>query len=115
MRGFDPSRSAAFDQDAACDLDSLLHPAQAFDSPADVVNDADLSLNEKRAILASWASDACAVEAVPSLRRPPGSERLVSFDEVMDALRAGTGTRTRMVYCGWAVSISASLRFKPAW
>jgi len=43
------------------DLDDLLHPAQAFSHPADVVNDPDLTLNEKRAILASWASDACAI------------------------------------------------------
>ena len=43
-------------------LNDLLHPAQAFSHPADVVNDPDLTLNEKRAILASWASDACAVE-----------------------------------------------------
>jgi hypothetical protein len=88
MRGFDPDRSAVSDQDAGCDLDSLLHPSQAFERPSDVVNDPDLSLNEKRAILASWASDACAVEAVPSLRRPPGGKGVVSFDEVMDALRA---------------------------
>jgi hypothetical protein len=27
-------------------------------------------------------------KAVPSLRRSPGGKRLVSFDEVMDALRA---------------------------
>ena len=47
------------------DLNALLHPAQAFSHPADVVNDPDLTLNEKRAILASWASDACAVESVP--------------------------------------------------
>jgi hypothetical protein len=67
-----------------CDLDSLLHPAQAFESPANVVSDPDLTLNEKR--LASWASDACAVEAVPSLRRAPGG-KTVSFDEVMEALR----------------------------
>ena len=53
------------------DLDDLLHPAQAFSHPADVVNDPDLTLNEKRAILASWASDACAVESVPELRRAP--------------------------------------------
>jgi hypothetical protein len=45
-------------------------------------------LNEKRAILASWASDACAVEAVPSLRRIPDGKHLVCFDGVMDALRA---------------------------
>jgi len=75
------------DEDAF-DLDSLLHPAQAFAHPVDVVNDPNLTLNEKRAILASWASDACAVEAVPSLRHPPGAKRPVPFDEVMDALRA---------------------------
>jgi len=50
------------------DFDQLLHPAQAFGHPSDVVNDPDLTLNEKRAILASWASDACAVEAAPGLR-----------------------------------------------
>ena len=50
------------------DLDDLLHPAQAFGHPSEVVNDPDLTLNEKRAILASWASDACALEAAPSLR-----------------------------------------------
>ena len=88
MRGFDPASNNPFDQGDACDLDKLLHPSQAFERPADVVNDPDLSLNEKRAILASWASDACAVEAVPALRRPPGGKRLVPFDEVMEALRA---------------------------
>jgi hypothetical protein len=74
--------------DDAFDLDSLLHPAQAFEHPSNVVNDPDLTLNEKRAILASWASDACAIEAAPALRRLPGSKRAVSFDDVMDALRA---------------------------
>ena len=70
-------------------LNDLLHPAQAFSHPADVVNDPDLTLNEKRAILASWASDASAVEAVPELRRAPiNGERTVAFDHVMDALRA---------------------------
>jgi hypothetical protein len=73
----------------AFDLDDLLHPAQAFSHPADVVNDPDLTLNEKRAILASWASDACAIESVPALRRAPTKGgRPVAFDDVMDALRA---------------------------
>ena len=50
---------------------ALLHPAQAFSHPSDVVNDPDLTLNEKRAILASWASDACAVDSVRlSVARP---------------------------------------------
>jgi hypothetical protein len=75
--------------DDTFDLDDLLHPAQAFSHPQDVVNDPDLTLNEKRAILASWASDACAIESVPTLRRPPTQGgKPVAFDDVMDALRA---------------------------
>ncbi|MCC6890933.1 MAG: hypothetical protein IT536_20590 [Hyphomicrobiales bacterium] len=67
-------------------IDRLLDPANAFAHPMDVVEDRDLTLTEKRAILASWASDACAVEAAPALRNPTGS-RLVRFDDVMDALK----------------------------
>ena len=74
--------------DPALELDAILHPSQIFERPADVLNDPDLSLNEKRAILASWASDACAIEAGPTLRRLPEGKRPVHFDEVMDALRA---------------------------
>ena len=72
--------------DTKFDIDALLHPAAAYDLPMDVLQDADLSLNEKRAILASWASDACAVEAAPELRRQ-GSGRAVSFDDIMEALK----------------------------
>jgi hypothetical protein len=68
------------------DLDYLLHPAGAFRTPMDVVNDPDMTVQEKRAVLASWASDACAVEAAPELRNPP-SAPLVRFDDVMDALK----------------------------
>jgi hypothetical protein len=68
------------------DLDALLHPARAFSHPMEVVHDPDLTLNEKRAILASWASDACAVEAAPDLRAST-SYTIVSWDEIMDALR----------------------------
>jgi hypothetical protein len=68
------------------DLDALLHPARAFAHPMDVVRDADLTTNEKRAILASWASDACAVEAAPDLRVTT-SGRVVRWDDIMDALR----------------------------
>jgi hypothetical protein len=88
MNHKNPLLSEEFDdRDDAWDLDTLLHPAQAFEHPSDVVNDPDLTLNEKRAILASWASDACAIEAVPALRRPPGGRGPVLFDDVMDALR----------------------------
>lgn len=67
-------------------LDRLLFPARFFSHPRDVVEDEKLDIQEKRAILASWASDACAVESVPALRKPPGVAAPVSFDTVMDAL-----------------------------
>jgi hypothetical protein len=67
------------------DLNSLLHPAQAFQHPREVVNDPDLTLNEKRSILASWASDACAVDNEPALRRR--GNNVVTFDDIVDALR----------------------------
>jgi hypothetical protein len=68
------------------DLDILLHPARAFGHPSEVLNDPDLNLNEKRAILASWASDACAIEAAPELRSNARGAP-VRFDEIMEALR----------------------------
>jgi len=68
------------------ELDLLLHPAGAFRTPMEVVNDPDMTVQEKRAILASWASDACAVEAAPDLRRPP-SAPVIRFDDIMDALK----------------------------
>jgi hypothetical protein len=77
------SRRGPFD----FDIDDLLHPARAFENPQHV-NDPDLTLNEKRAILSSWASDACAIEAAPELRQAPGTATPVRFDDVMDALRA---------------------------
>jgi hypothetical protein len=65
--------------------DELFHPA-AFGHPSEVLNDLDLTIDEKRAILASWASDACAIEASPDLRAGrKGSP--VRFDDIMDALR----------------------------
>jgi len=68
------------------DINQLLYPAEAFQSPSDVLEDPDLTTNEKRAILASWASDACAIEAMPEVREVPNGSR-VKFDDVMDALR----------------------------
>ena len=68
------------------DLDSLFHPARAFAHPLDVVRDPDMTRAEKRAVLASWASDACAVEAAPDLRVSPGGKP-VAWDDIMDALR----------------------------
>jgi len=81
--------SAPADQhkDEIMDFDALLHPWQAFAHPLDVVRDIDLTTSEKRAILASWASDACAVEAAPAFRIG-ASGNAVSWDDIMDALKA---------------------------
>jgi hypothetical protein len=68
------------------DLNQLLHPAQAFGHPSDVLVDPDLTLTEKRAILASWASDACAVDAAPDLRSNARGTPVL-FDDIMEAFR----------------------------
>ena len=81
-----PKASFEAASDGTFDLDTRLHPAKAFAHPMDVVRDPDLTLNEKRAILASWASDACALEAAPDLRVTT-SGRVVRWDDIMDALR----------------------------
>src|ERR1700757_4067341 len=72
-------------------IEYFLHPAGAFRTPMEVVNDPDMTVQEKRAILASWASDACAVEVAPDLRRPP-SAPVIRFDDIMDALKRLDGT-----------------------
>jgi hypothetical protein len=82
-----PSSETLHDAHDGWDPNDLLHPAQAFEHPSHVLNDPDLTLNEKRAILASWASDACTLEAAPHLRCAPGGKQSVLFDDVMEALR----------------------------
>jgi hypothetical protein len=72
------------------DLDILLDPAGAYRTPMEVVNDPDMTVQEKRAILAAWASDACAVEAAPELRQLTAAEP-VRFDDIMDALKGLDG------------------------
>jgi hypothetical protein len=74
------------------DLNSLLHPGTAFEHPQEVVSHPGLSLAEKRAILASWASDASAIASCSSLRAPEGLKAPVSIDDIL-----GTG-RVRLVY-----------------
>jgi hypothetical protein len=79
--------TTAFD-DNVFHLDSLLHPGTAFEHPRDVVSHDRLSLAEKRAILASWASDASAIASCPSLRAPEGLKAPVTIDEILEALCA---------------------------
>jgi hypothetical protein len=98
------------------DLNQLLHPAQAFGHPSDVAGDPDLTLNEKRAVLASWASDAFAIEAAPDLRsNAPGAP--VRFDDIMEALRTldrqANGHRYRHVLHHRRACSAASPRTAP--
>lgn len=72
--------------DNVFDFNALLHPATVFDHPRDVVADPALSLSEKRAILASWASDAAAVMSCPVLRASEGLKAPVHIDQILKAL-----------------------------
>ena len=63
-----------------------MHPGTVFEHPKDVVAHPDLTLAEKRAILASWASDASAIESCPALRAPAGLKAPVSIDAILEAL-----------------------------
>ncbi|AZO81896.1 hypothetical protein B5U98_27020 [Bosea sp. Tri-39] len=69
-------------------IDRLLRPSCFYRRPRDVLEDRALTPGERRAILSSWASDACAVTSCPQLRHPDFAAEPVSFDEVMDALIA---------------------------
>ncbi|MDL2408137.1 hypothetical protein PY650_21290 [Rhizobium calliandrae] len=57
-----------------------------LERPGDVVQSRALSVDDKRAILAAWASDLYAVDSKPALRMLPGTPEPVSIDEVQVAL-----------------------------
>src|ERR1700753_3538190 len=73
--------------DNVFDLNALLHPGTIFDHPRDVLSNPSLSISEKRAILASWASDASAIASCPALRAPAGLKAPVTIDEILEAPR----------------------------
>ncbi len=70
---------------AAPSPDWLAAPA-TFHHPSDVLAHPGLTVGERRAILASWASDAHAVEDAPQLRQLENGAR-VPVSEVLSALR----------------------------
>jgi len=72
--------------DNVFDLNAILHPGTVFDHPRDVVQHLELTPAEKRAILASWASDASAMASCPAMRAPSGLRKPVTIDEILDAL-----------------------------
>ncbi|MBX3499930.1 MAG: hypothetical protein KF889_10835 [Alphaproteobacteria bacterium] len=66
----------------------VISPASRYSHPGAVIDDPALSLQQKRSILAHWASDACAVESDPTLRLAPGSLRPVKVGDIFAALAA---------------------------
>jgi hypothetical protein len=73
-------------KDDVFDINALIHPGTVFNHPRDVVSHPTLTVAEKRAILASWASDASAIASCPALRAPEGLNASVTIDEILDAL-----------------------------
>lgn len=64
---------------------SFSRPPRKFRYPHQVVTDATMTLDDKRAILAAWASDAHAVGSMPTLRHLPGTPYPVTFSSIMAA------------------------------
>lgn len=71
----------------ASNVGSFVHLASHYESTDDVLNDARLSIDEKRVILSSWASDIHVVESHPELRGIPGIPYKLRLDDILEALR----------------------------
>ena len=67
-------------------LERWLRPAVGFDRPSDVLKDPHLDLEQKRAVLSSWASDASAVKDQPTKRWLLGTPEPVPLADVREAL-----------------------------
>ena len=74
--------------DNVIDFTAVLHPGTVFAHPADVVSYPNLTVAEKRAILASWASDPSAIASCPGHRGPSDRKGPVTIDEILEALSA---------------------------
>jgi hypothetical protein len=63
-----------------------LRPAVGFTDPLDVLKDPHLTIDQKRAILCSWASDASAVRDEPTMRWLLGTPEPVALHDVQEAM-----------------------------
>ena len=98
--------------DNVFDFQALLHPGTVFEHPKDVVMHPSLTRAEKRAILASWASDASAIASCPALRAPEGLKMPVSIDAILERVMR---TRWRPTGTRPAESRSAGFRRHARW
>lgn len=69
-------------------LERWLRPAVGYGHPSEVAKDPFLEPQQKRAILASWASDASAVKDQPTLRWLLGTPEPVRLTDVLEAMDA---------------------------
>ena len=84
-----PMAAANLTASAVEPFEALVAPGDVFRYPRAVLAHPGLSRAEKRAVLASWASDARAVESCPTLRCLPGCRaEPVPIDEILAALQA---------------------------
>ncbi len=83
MNGLFPSMCPS----AEGNLKFLKQNLSAFSDPSDILRDPDMTRDEKRAILAAWASDALAVEGALSLRRLENGA-VADVDAILAALRS---------------------------
>ena len=84
---FGPIASAGLQAPTIDAWTARVAPGDVFRHPREVPMHPTLSYEEKRGILASWASDAHAVESFPALRCLPGSRaEAVPVDTVLAAL-----------------------------
>ncbi|MBO9100892.1 MULTISPECIES: hypothetical protein [Rhizobium] len=65
---------------------SVLIQGMKLRRPIDVVRAPTLSVDDKRAILAAWASDFYAIDSKPGLRQLPGTPEPIAIDEVQSGL-----------------------------
>lgn len=87
-----PVAAATLRASAVDPFEAFIAPGDVFRHPREVLAYPNLSQAEKRAILASWASDARAVESCPTLRCLPGCRaEPVPLDEVLAALQVLDG------------------------
>ncbi|EIZ84485.1 hypothetical protein WYO_2921 [Methylobacterium sp. GXF4] len=88
-----PMAAANLRATAVDPFEAFVAPGDVFRHPREVLSYPGLSRAEKRAILASWASDARAVDSCPTLRCLPGCRaEPVPIDDVLAALQALDGT-----------------------
>ncbi|MBW9089860.1 hypothetical protein JNB91_18765 [Rhizobium wenxiniae] len=67
---------------------TILLQGMQIERPLDVVKATGLTVDDKRTILAAWASDYYALDSTPAFRHIPGTPKPVSIDELQAALRA---------------------------